>query len=292
MKNLNKNCFIISTIGEEGSESRKLADEKYDLVFEPILKELDYEVIRADKVGTPGSISYDIVQRIINSQLVITDVSDVNPNVFYELAIRNAIKKPVIIIKGVGQKMPFDIYDKRAISIDMGQARLWTKAKQHLREQIIESEKDPELASKSILTDFSFPIDTKSQLSPDNQLTLEIKDVQGELRQLRKQIKNSNQNQSHLGVFEPDDYDEYDEPDSIRYTHLYTPRSEVLKMQFFMDVLKSLEGDRGKPVERSAFIRELKKSGNFSINEAKSYILKMQREATIYESKPGYYNRV
>ena len=122
MKDLSKTCFIISTIGEEDSEPRKTADEKFDLVFEPILKELDYDVIRADKVGTPGSISYDIVERVITSDLVIADVSDLNPNVFYELAIRNAVKKPVIIIKEISQKMPFDIYDKRAISINMKNA--------------------------------------------------------------------------------------------------------------------------------------------------------------------------
>lgn len=48
-----KTCFIISTIGEKDSLERKNADEKFDLVFEPILKEFDYDVTRADKVGTP-----------------------------------------------------------------------------------------------------------------------------------------------------------------------------------------------------------------------------------------------
>jgi len=287
MKNLNKNCFIISTIGEEGSEWRKLADEKYDLVFQPILNELEYQVTRADKVGSPGSISYDIVQRIINSHLVIADVSDINPNVFYELAIRNAIKKPVIIIKGIGQKMPFDIYDKRAISIDMKQARLWTRAKQLLREQIIECEKDPELASKSILTDFSFPIDTKSQLSPNNQLSLDLKDVKGEIRRLRNQIKNPSQSQ----LTDMFDDDNFDNPD---YSITYTPRpeSEIHKLRLFMDILMSLEGEHKQPVEEKLFITELVKSGEFTEKEARNYLRRMLREASIYESKPRFYNRI
>ena len=121
---MTRTCFIISSIGEKDTETRKYADDKFDLVFEPVLKETGYEeVTRADKIGTPGSISYDIVNHIINSKLVIADVSDLNPNVFYELAIRNAVQKPVIVIKADGQKMPFDIYDKRAISIDMKSAR-------------------------------------------------------------------------------------------------------------------------------------------------------------------------
>ena len=70
------------------------------------------------------------------------------------------------------------------------------------------------------------------------------------------------------------------------------PRSEVSKMQLFMDVLKSLEGDNKAAVEEKAFIKELEKSGKFTEEEARNYIRRMLREASIYESKPGHYNRV
>lgn len=48
-----KTCFIISTIGEDNSNDRKISDEKFDLVFRPVLEELDYVVTRADKIGSP-----------------------------------------------------------------------------------------------------------------------------------------------------------------------------------------------------------------------------------------------
>jgi replicative DNA helicase Mcm len=70
------------------------------------------------------------------------------------------------------------------------------------------------------------------------------------------------------------------------------PRSEVSKMQLFMDILKSLEGDNKVPVEERAFVQELEKSEKFSEEEARNYIRRMLREASIYESKPGHYNRV
>jgi replicative DNA helicase Mcm len=70
------------------------------------------------------------------------------------------------------------------------------------------------------------------------------------------------------------------------------PRSEVSKMQLFMDVLKSLEGDNKVAVEEKLFIKELEKSGKFSEEEARNYLRRMLREASIYESKPGHYNRV
>ncbi len=70
------------------------------------------------------------------------------------------------------------------------------------------------------------------------------------------------------------------------------PRSEVSKMQYFMDVLKGLEGDNKVPVEEKMFVRELEKSDKFTEDEARNYIRRMLREASIYESKPGHYNRV
>jgi len=70
------------------------------------------------------------------------------------------------------------------------------------------------------------------------------------------------------------------------------PRSEVSKMQLFMDVLKGLEGDNKSAVEERTFVKELEKTEKFTEEEARNYIRRMLREASIYESKPGHYNRV
>ena len=70
------------------------------------------------------------------------------------------------------------------------------------------------------------------------------------------------------------------------------PKSEVSKMQLFMDVLKSLEGDRKMPVDEKTFVEELAKTEKFTEENAREFIRKMLREASIYESKPGHYNRV
>ena len=188
-----KICFIISPIGEVDSDIRKLSDEKYDLVYEPVLRELGYTPIRADKEITPNSISRGIVKRIIESQLVIADVSGYNSNVFYELAIRNAIKKPVIVIKEKDQKLPFDISDKRAISIDMSNNRQWVMAKDDLEKQIKHAEENPKDASESILTDFTFQIDVEQKKDDESELKLVIKDLKDEIYKSRtSQTKKSN----------------------------------------------------------------------------------------------------
>ena len=70
------------------------------------------------------------------------------------------------------------------------------------------------------------------------------------------------------------------------------PRSEVSKMQLFMEILKSMEGDNKVAVEERAFVKELEKTEKFTEEEARNYVRRMLREASIYESKPGHYNRV
>ena len=70
------------------------------------------------------------------------------------------------------------------------------------------------------------------------------------------------------------------------------PRSEVSKMQLFMDIMKSLEGEHKTPVDEKQLVEELAKTEKFTEEEAKNFTRKMARDSSIYESKPGHYNRV
>jgi len=70
------------------------------------------------------------------------------------------------------------------------------------------------------------------------------------------------------------------------------PKSEVSKLQMFMEILRTLEGEPKSSVPEQKFVDELVKSDKFSEEEARIYIRKMVRDASIYESKPGQYNTV
>jgi len=187
-----KVCFIISPIGDPESEVRKMSDEKFDLIFKPVLEELGYKPIRADKESSSNSISRGIVTRLIKSELVIADATGFNANVFYELAIRNATKKPVIIVKEPEQKLPFDIYDKRSISINMKDNRQWISAKEELKQHIINASKDPESASESIVSEYTFELDVSKTPTKEQELVLMMKDLKDELRTLRTDVKLQN----------------------------------------------------------------------------------------------------
>jgi len=116
---LGKSCFMVTPIGEEGSEERKHADLIMGSYIEPVVEEFGLTVVRADKIQKTGMITRQIFDYLINAELVIADLSFSNPNVFYELAIRHAMRKPVIQIIRTGDKLPFDINQIRTIHIDL-----------------------------------------------------------------------------------------------------------------------------------------------------------------------------
>ena len=115
----NKICFVISPIGNEGSEIRKRSDLTYEYIIRPVVEKFGYTLNRADYIKEPGIITSQIIDKIVESSLVIADLSDNNPNVFYELAIRHAIKKPYVQMMRIGQNVPFDITGLRTILFDI-----------------------------------------------------------------------------------------------------------------------------------------------------------------------------
>ncbi|MEO5337167.1 MAG: nucleoside 2-deoxyribosyltransferase [Magnetospirillum sp. WYHS-4] len=112
-----KLCFVISQIGSEDSPEREQADEAF-LLIERAVSQYNFEVVRADMVPDPGMITRSIMDMIKRADLVIADLTGANPNVYYELAARHAIRKPTIQVALKGTKLPFDIAFIKTIEYD------------------------------------------------------------------------------------------------------------------------------------------------------------------------------
>jgi hypothetical protein len=69
-------------------------------------------------MAQPGMITSQVIDQLIGAALVIADLTDHNPNVFYELAVRHAFRKPVIQLIQAGQSLPFDVAGLRTIFVD------------------------------------------------------------------------------------------------------------------------------------------------------------------------------
>ncbi|WP_425063174.1 hypothetical protein [Pyruvatibacter mobilis] len=136
-------CFLISPIGDSGSEIRKHADMLMGAIIEPALKRIDENIVveRADKSNISGMITDEIIQKIINFDIVIADLTYLNPNVFYELGIRHSSGKPTIHISLVDTAIPFDNLGHRVIFYDGEDWHSMKDAENRIVESIRETQK-------------------------------------------------------------------------------------------------------------------------------------------------------
>lgn len=114
-----KQCFIISPIGQENSETRKHADDVFEYIIKPAMETCEINAFRSDHLEKPGRISEQMFQAIYQSDLCIAVLTNYNPNVFYELAVAQSAQRPVIILIEKGQQLPFDISDLRCVYYDL-----------------------------------------------------------------------------------------------------------------------------------------------------------------------------
>jgi hypothetical protein len=112
-------CFVISPIGSADSVERKHADLVLSTLIEPALLELGLRAVRADGISKPGLITGQVMDHVSRAALVIADLSFGNPNVYYELALRHATRKPAVQLIRTSDKLPFDVGQYRTVHIDM-----------------------------------------------------------------------------------------------------------------------------------------------------------------------------
>lgn len=112
-------CFVISPIGDEGTDVRAHADEVFNHVITPALAEYDIEPIRSDRMAEPGKISDQMYRAIFEFELCIAVLTYANPNVYYELAVAQSASRPVLILIASGWTLPFDIKDFRCLTYDL-----------------------------------------------------------------------------------------------------------------------------------------------------------------------------
>lgn len=161
-----KTCFVIAPIGDEGSEIRKRSDQVLTHIIKPAVKECGYEAVRADEISEPGIITSQVIQHIIDDDLVIADLTGKNPNVFYELAVRHTVRKPVVQLIESSESIPFDVAPTRTIHFDLGDLDSVANCKDELIRQIRSVEKDVSKVDSPI----SVAIDLKLLRQSDNPL--------------------------------------------------------------------------------------------------------------------------
>lgn len=111
-------CFVLMPISDiHGYETGHFA-RVYEHLIKPAVIEAGYKPVRADDTNKTDYIVVGIIQKIVESEMVICDLSGRNPNVMYELGIRHAFNKPVTLMKDKMTDKVFDIQGLRYTEYD------------------------------------------------------------------------------------------------------------------------------------------------------------------------------
>ena len=105
-------CFVMMPFGH-------WFDSYYKELFTPAIKDAGMEPFRADELFSTGTVIEQIWEQIQKSKILLADLTGKNANVFYELGLAHAARKPVVFLSGNLEDVPFDLRHLRVIVYDI-----------------------------------------------------------------------------------------------------------------------------------------------------------------------------
>lgn len=108
-------CFIIMPISDSINYPPGHFKRVYEYLIKPACERAGFVPLRADDIKGTNVIVIDILKRIISSEMAVCDLSSKNPNVLYELGIRQSFDLPVTLIKDDITERIFDIQGFRDV---------------------------------------------------------------------------------------------------------------------------------------------------------------------------------
>ena len=129
-------CFVMMPFGA-------WFDRYYQEIYVPAIKDAGLEPVRADELFSTGSVVEQIWEQIEKSKLLLADLSGKNPNVFYELGLAHAAKKPVIFTSCAVDDVPFDLRHLRVIIYEIREPEWSSRLRQSVTDYLRNAMKEP-----------------------------------------------------------------------------------------------------------------------------------------------------
>jgi tetratricopeptide (TPR) repeat protein len=112
-------CFVLMPFGIKTDAGGRVTnfDSVYQKIIAPAIEQAGLEPVRADEEKIGGTIHKPMFERLMLCHYAVADITGANPNVFYELGIRHALRpRSTVILFLEGTVIPFDIALVRGIS--------------------------------------------------------------------------------------------------------------------------------------------------------------------------------
>ncbi len=102
-------CFVIMPISDQEGYLVGHFTKVYEQIIRPSVEEAGYEAYRVDENTICDTIMNKIFSAIQECPMAVCDLSGRNPNVLYELGLRQAYDKPVVLIQDDKTEKIFDV---------------------------------------------------------------------------------------------------------------------------------------------------------------------------------------
>lgn len=115
-------CFVAMPFGKKRDAGGREIDFNsiYEDVIAPAIRDAELTPYRADEELRGGIIHQPMYEALLLCDFVVADLTTANPNVFYELGIRHAMKPyATVLMQGGGVQLPFDVAPLRAITYEL-----------------------------------------------------------------------------------------------------------------------------------------------------------------------------
>jgi hypothetical protein len=129
-------CFVMMPFGS-------WFDRYYAEIYVPAIKEAGFEPVRADELFTTGSVVEQIWEQIEKAKVLLADLSGKNPNVFYELGLAHAARKPVVFTAGQLDDVPFDLRHLRVIIYETREPEWASRLRKSVADYLRNAAKEP-----------------------------------------------------------------------------------------------------------------------------------------------------
>lgn len=206
MENREK-CFVIMPISDPDGYEKGHFKYVYEDVFKPAIENAGFYPKRADDDGSSSLIQVNIIRDIIEAPMAICDLSSRNPNVLFELGIRQAFDLPVVLVQEEGTPRIFDI--STINTIDYRSALIYREVMED-REKIskaIKATKDNTSGVNSIIRLLEIgkaEMDNEKSPSELDDIKMMLFALSNQMNNLRKQNENLNNSSFLINTTEAD----------------------------------------------------------------------------------------
>ncbi|HDR8038750.1 TPA: hypothetical protein QCZ17_000927 [Bacillus cereus] len=277
--NQDKTCFIITPIGGERSDIRREANGVIDAVIIPALKEIGFQernIQVAHRMSSSGSINRQVIKSVLESDLAIANLTTLNPNVMYELAIRHAAAKPVIQICKHDTDLPFDVIDERTMFYTNDMSGV-LELSEVFKEMVVEALKGGKLDNpiSRVIEDNNF----MRNLNEDDPMKFVINRLNSLEDNLTSLLHSSNHNSSQIN--NPRRSGKYLGIKESAFVAIFKLDKEKISSRQFHESLEQYNSQNPKVRLKASFLRDIAEvqiytSDMSSYNQSLDYMLNLE----------------